>query len=161
MFIQSNSSLLPGISSPQPGRADSIAPNEKAFDSILQNTNKTVDEKNKGIDRDIALIKEVGFFEYQIIMKTVHQIERALVRARDDFLEYQEDLEGIENLFADKLPSSVAEAMAKLDEVLEDVPEEIKKSFKERVLKYLEEEKQKDERIVCRTSTILEPWNAF
>lgn len=144
MFIQSNSSLLPGIASPQPGRADSRVPNEKAFDSILQNPNKTVDEKNKDIDRDLALIKEVGFFEYQIILKTVHQIEKALVKARADFLAYQEDLEGIENLFADKLPSSVAKAMAKLNGVLEDVPEEIKKSFEARVLKYLEEEKQKD-----------------
>ena len=144
MFIQPQNSLLTGVLRSQPGRTGSRVSNENSFDAVLQNTNNVFDKNNKDINRDIALINEVGFYKYQIIMKTVNQIEKALEKAKadfpaSDFPAYQEDLEGIEDLFADKLPTSVVEAMARLYEVLEDVPEEIRESFKEKVLQYLEE----------------------
>ncbi|MCP4719540.1 MAG: hypothetical protein GY860_08800 [Desulfobacteraceae bacterium] len=147
MFIQPQNLLLTGMLSSQNGRADSRASNENSFDAVLQNTNNVFEKKNEDINRDIALINEVGFYQYQIIMKTVNQIEKALEKAKADFPAYKDDLEGIEDIFADKLPTSIVEAMSRLNKALEGVPEEIRESFKEKVLQYLEEEKKKNEKL--------------
>ncbi len=151
MFIQPQNPLLTGVLTSQSGRVNSSVSNENSFGAVLQNANDDIDKNKKDIDRDIALIKEVGFYEYQIIIKTVNQIEaaleKALEEAKDDFPAYYKDLEGIKDLFADKLPTSVSEAMSRLNEELDNlnVPDEIKESFKEKVMRYLEEEMKKDE----------------
>jgi hypothetical protein len=147
MFIQPQNQLLSGAESFQSGRGGSTGAGKNSFDAVLQNTNNVFNKENKDVNPDIALINEVGFYKYQIIMKTVNQIETALEKAKADFPAYEEDLEGIEELFADKLPTSVAEAMSMLEEVLKGVPEEIRESFKEKVFQYLEEEKKKDEQL--------------
>ena len=96
--------------------------------------------ESNDLDDALALFKEVGFEKYQIIMKTVKQIEKALLRTADDFPSCKKALEKIKTSFSQKLPRSVSEAMSRLSEALEDFPEEVRES----VLRHLEDEKKKD-----------------
>lgn len=98
------------------------------------------DQKKTELDSVLALLKEVGFKEYLIIMKTVRQIETALAKTGSAFPIYKKALEKIGNGLSDELPRSAAEAMSRLNEALKAFPEEVRES----VLRHLEAEKKKD-----------------
>ncbi len=148
MFIQNQSNALTGRFS-SPNRQ--ILPGESvdySFGAYFEGDTLSYDKPTKDIGKDLDLIKEVGFYRYQVIMKMVNQIEMALKKAKTDFPEYQEYLDGIEDIFEDSLPVSVAEAMSRLIEVLEKLPEEIREPFKKKVFEYLEEQKETEDRLI-------------
>ncbi len=144
MYIQPLKVSLAGKATSPSKRVNTRESNEISFDSVFKSSSTASGKNNKDTNQDMALISEVGFYKNQVIMKTVNQIVRALERAKSNFPQYQEYLEGIEDLYKDKLPRSLAEAMSRLNEVLEILPGE----FKDKVFQYLEDEKQKDERLI-------------
>ncbi len=147
-FNDTNATDSKGSTVGQTNKSDTVNISEEAMALFQKNgadedsgyDSNIVDGKNKDLDSAIALFKEVGFEKYRIIMKTVKQIENALAKAKDDFPEWEKDLENIEKSFADKLPRSVGEAMSRLNKALKDLPEEVRES----VLRHLEDEKKKD-----------------
>lgn len=128
---------------PSQGGRNGVNPADVSFETLMNKTalDSTGDQETA---KHIELVKEVGFYQYQMIMKAVDQIETALEKARADFSGYQDELKFTESIFEDRLPRSVAEAFKMLDTVLEQVPEEIREEFKDRVFQYLEEDKQND-----------------
>ena len=132
----------------QTNRSDTVTISEGArslsrkdgsgVNSVYDSNN--TDTKKTDPDSALALLKEVGFKEFQVIMKTVRQIETALAKTGSAFPEYKKALENIGNSFSDELPRSAAEAMSRLNEALKEFPEEVRES----VLRHLEGEKKKD-----------------
>ncbi len=112
------------------------------FDSLM---NKTTSE-SAGVQavssKDIELIKEVGFHQYQVIMNAVAHIETALEEAREDFREFEDELKFTESIFEEKYPRSVEEAHTMLNNVLNQVPRKLYKDFRDKVSQYLEAGKQ-------------------
>ena len=115
------------------------------FDSLM---NKTISDSagEKAVsDKDIELIKEVGFHQYQVIMNAITHIETALEEAREDFRESKDELKFTESIFEEKYPRSVAEAYRMLNDVLKQVPRKLYEDFRDTVLQYLEAGKQADD----------------
>lgn len=145
---QTNSSRHKETAAGQTNRSDTVTISGEAralsrkdgVNENSENDSNIADKKNTDLDSAIELLKEVGFEEYRIIMKTVKQIQTALAKTGNDFPEYKKALENIGNSFSEELPRSVAEAMSRLNDALRTFPEEVRES----VLRNLENEKKKD-----------------
>ena len=117
------------------------------FNTLLNISLEGADLDEEDISREVELAKEVGFYRCQMIMKTVQRIEKVLKKAKEDFPAYQDCLEGIEDLFADRLPRSIPEALLALSKALDGphVPDDIATEFKARVFQLLDEAENKIE----------------
>ena len=115
-----------------------------SFDSLLEKATSDPAGEQAVSSKDIELIKEVGFYQYQVIMKAVDHIETALKEAREDFREFEDELKFTESIFEEKYPRSVSEAYNMLNGMLNQVPRKLRDDFRDTVVQYLEAEKQAD-----------------
>lgn len=146
---ESNAESHSGGTVDQSSKSDTVSISDKAMElNKADMTNKNsgdisdaVDKKESDFDRALALLKEVGIEKYITIMKTVKHIKNALARTAENFPAYRDTLRSIEESFDNQLPKSVSEAMTRLNEALQNSPEELR----ETVLRHLKEEMKNDE----------------